>query len=190
MTIGEFLSVVIDALDEVGIPFMLTGSLASSFHGSPRATQDVDLIVPPDREALLQLSALLRDRGLYVSDDAVAESVDVRGQFNGIDPESGWKADFIVRKRRPFSESEFESRLPVRFLELDLSITRPEDLIVAKLEWAKLGDSERQLRDVADIVRVQGELLDHSEIERWSRELDVLGLWKGVLDGLRGGAPT
>lgn len=180
MKLEAFLGLVVRAMDELQLPFMLTGSLAASYHGSPRSTQDIDLVVEPDAATLLRLASTLRDRGLYVSDDAVSEAAQIRGQFNAIDPDSGWKADFIVRKDRPFSVAEFRRRRPIRLLNLDLAITRPEDLIVAKLEWAKAGDSERQIRDVAEIVAVQGSTLDIARVERWVGELSLDEQWELV----------
>lgn len=158
-------------MEETGVPFMLTGSLAASFHGAPRATQDVDLVVEPNESALLGLASFLREQSFYVSDDAVREALELQGQFNCIDPGSGWKADFIIRKRRPFSESEFADRIPFQFLELDLAIARPEDLIVAKMEWARLGDSERQIADVVEIMRIQGEALDLARLHCTGRRV-------------------
>ena len=168
---------VVGALDDLEIPFMLTGSLAGSYHGSPRATQDVDLVVDADAPALLRLADRLREADLYVSDQAVSEAARSRGQFNAIDPTSGWKVDFIVRKDRPFSQSEFVGRQPFRFLDVDLAITRAEDLIVAKLEWSKLGDSDRQLRDVVEILAAQGSRLDYDHVDRWVRELSLEDQW-------------
>ena len=73
--------------------------------------------------------------------DLVKEDVRICGQSNAIDPGSGWKADYIIRNHRPFSIAEFDDRQPLRFLGLELSVARAEDLIVAKLERAKHGDS-------------------------------------------------
>jgi hypothetical protein len=44
LTTGILFSRVIGALDRAGIRYMLTGSFASSYHGSPRATQDIDIV--------------------------------------------------------------------------------------------------------------------------------------------------
>ena len=181
MSLEGFLGLVVETLDATSIPFMLTGSLAGSYHGAPRATQDIDLVVETDLASLLRLADSLRGAGLYVSDEAVREAFDARGQFNAIDPSSGWKADFIIRKERRFSEEEFGRRQPFTFLGLDLSVVSAEDLVVAKLEWARLGESERQLRDVAEILAVQGDSLDIPRIEKWVREFGLDNLWRRAL---------
>lgn len=180
MTLEKFLSFVVQTLDAFEVPFMLTGSLAASYHGSPRANQDVDLVIDEGVEVLLQVASALREGGFYVNDAAVKEAVEVRGQFHAVDPSSGWKADFIVRKDRPFSIAEFDDRQALRFLGLELSVARAEDLIVAKLERAMLGDSERQIRDATEILAVQGEALDLDRIDRWVTELALEDQWAKV----------
>lgn len=187
MTLRNLLALVATILDEVGAPYMLTGSLAGTFHGSPRATRDIDLVVDAPLETLHAMAQRLRRAGLYVSDDAVREAVRVRGMFNAVDPESGWKVDFIVRKDRPFSRTEFDERMRVDFEGLPLEMARPEDVVVAKLEWAQKGDSERQIRDAAEILLVQEGKLDTDRIERWVSELGLESGWARAraLAGLR-----
>jgi hypothetical protein len=159
---------------------MLTGSLAASYHGAPRATQDIDVVVDAPRYALLDLAARLEEAGYYVSRVAIEEALEAGGMFNAVDSESGWKVDFILRKDRPFSRSEFDARTAITFAGLELSVARAEDVIVAKLEWSRLGDSQRQLRDVAEILAVQGSELDIAQIERWAAELGILEEWKSA----------
>ncbi len=177
MALEQLLTLVVGCLESVGIPYMLTGSLAASYHGAPRSTQDVDMVVDAGVSALVRLAEQLRKAGLYVSDEAVREASAIRGQFNAIDPESGWKVDFIVKKERPFSEKEFGDRAQIRFLGLDLRIARAEDLVVAKLDWAQRGSSRRQLEDVAQILRVQGANLDRRSVEQWVETMGLEAEW-------------
>jgi len=177
LNLRGLLELVVGILDGAEVPYMLTGSLAGSYHGAPRSTQDIDLVVEASVAALLEVATKLRTHGLYVSDDAIREAHAARGMFNAVDPDSGWKVDFIVRKDRPFSRAEFESRREIEFLGLELSIASAEDLIVAKLEWARLGNSERQLRDVVEIIAVQGAGLDVRRIEEWTTKLDLETEW-------------
>jgi hypothetical protein len=96
-----------------------------------------------------------------------------RSQFNVIEQASGWKVDFLVRKDRPFSMEEFARRQPAQLLGRPSFVTTAEDLIIAKLEWASAGQSERQLDDVAGVVDAVGPDLDTRYIQRW---VSVLGL--------------
>ncbi len=72
---------------------MLTGSYASSVHGAPRASQDIDIVIAPTRQQLLDLLALFPDTEYYVSHQAALEALATLGQFNVIDFVSGWKID-------------------------------------------------------------------------------------------------
>jgi hypothetical protein len=173
LSLRDLLMLVTSKLVESNVPYMLTGSLAGSFHGAPRATQDIGLVVGAPLERLLELAASLRESGMYVSDEAVQEAHRTAGMFNAIDPGTGWKIDFSIRKRRPFSEAEFQARQVIDLWGMEVSIASAEDMIVAKLEWAQMGDSERQLRDVVEILKVQGGTLDRDRIQRW---VEVLGL--------------
>lgn len=158
---------------------MVTGSFASSYHGLPRATQDIDLVVNGAPERILDAVRRLVDAGFYVSEDAAREAIQSRGQFNVIDSERGWKIDLILRKDRPFSRAEFARREVLDdVFGAPVFMTTAEDLVLAKLEWARMGDSERQLRDVVGILRAQGDRLDRIHIEEWARELGVTAEWE------------
>ena len=180
MTLASLLQRVIKILDEAEIPYMLTGSLAAAYYAVPRATQDIDLVVEALPAQLSGLADLLSAAGLYVSSGAAKEASIHEGQFNKIDPETGWKVDLIVRRSRPFSVSEFERRSRATALGLELSMVTREDLVVAKLEWAKKGESELQLKDVQAILRTAGPDFDWDYVERWVEELALEDQWQAV----------
>jgi len=178
---APFLQLVIRALDQSGIPHMVVGSMASGIHGAPRFTQDIDLVIDPTPAALNQLVRNLIADGVYANADVAAAELRRRGQFNAIDDSGTWKADLIFKKERAFSRSEFERRGVCAVLGATTFVATPEDTILAKLEWAKLGGgSEQQLRDVRGIIDVKGDDLDHVYIERWVDELGVRQLWARV----------
>jgi hypothetical protein len=177
---AEFLAQLTGALDRAGIAHMLAGSFASSLHGSPRATQDIDLVVDPGFESLERLLVDLSGADVYLDADVAREELRRRGQFNVIDGNTGWKADMIFRKARPFSRSELERRAMFTVLGVRVFVASAEDTVLAKLEWAKLGESERQLRDVRGILDVKGAALDQIYVERWLDDLGVRDLWERV----------
>jgi hypothetical protein len=177
---AAFLARLIEALDQAGVPNMIAGSFASSLHGLPRATQDIDMVVDPTFQSLDRLLVLLESDDLYLDAEVAREEFRRRGQFNVIEVESGWKADLIFRKARPFSVSELERRAPSIVLGVRVFAASAEDTVLAKLEWAKLGESERQLRDVRGILEVKGATLDRVYIERWLDQLGVRELWDRV----------
>jgi len=152
---------------------MLTGSLASSMHGEPRSTHDIDLIIDPTRDSLAKLLEGFPAEAYYVSRNTAFEALEARSLFNVIDFESGWKVDFLIRKDREFSVVEFGRRRVSELLGFQIFVASPEDVILAKLEWARMSDSERQIRDAAGILRAQGEAIDTEHLERWARHLNV-----------------
>ena len=178
MTAAALLQSVVRALDATGIPFMLTGSLAAAYHGAGRATMDIDVVIDPTASQLTALLESLAAPGIYVSHGAATDALVHRSMFIVIDVASGWKADLIVRKNRPFSENEFRRRREGEYEGCPLWVTTVEDLIVAKLEWAKLGASARQLEDVAELLRLHDESLDHGYLERWIDELGLSAQWQ------------
>lgn len=182
MTEDPFASMVAE-LDRAAIGYMLAGSFASSYHGSPRTTHDIDIVIDPTRDQLDRFARTLDPDRYAVSDIAIAEAWRRRGMFNVICIESGWKVDLILRKDRAFSRTEFERRVRVDLAGLDAWMATAEDTIVAKLEWAKAGESERQLRDVAGIVSRAGDGLDRVYLERWVTELDLADVWQRVVRG-------
>jgi hypothetical protein len=102
--------------------------------------------------------------------------------FNVIETVSGWKVDLIVRKDRPFSEAEFARRRRLEVLGVDMMIASPEDVVLSKLEWARLGGSERQLDDVRGVLRLQGSALDVAYLRRWAVDLGVADLLDSVIN--------
>jgi hypothetical protein len=156
---------------------MLTGSFASSLHGAPRTTQDIDVVIDPTPRSLLALVQQFPVEDYYVSEEAAREALAIEGMFNVIDLTSGWKIDFILRKSRPFSREEFGRRRTAELLGMPISVASPEDVVVAKLEWAKLGESERQIDDAAAIVRTQGAALDLEYVARWVAALGLTEPW-------------
>ncbi len=121
MTFAALLADVVAMLDRARVPYMVTGSLASSFHGEPRATLDVDVVIDPTPASLASLTDELLRSDFYVDADAARQALDDRSQFNAIGS-GAFKVDFIIRKDRPFSIEEFGRRQPA-----DLLIGVPDD---------------------------------------------------------------
>ena len=175
----DLLERIVPALQQAGVPFMVAGSFASTAHGLPRATQDLDIVIDPTGKSLAALLALLAPEVYYVDADVARDAFRTHGMFNVIDHATGWKIDFIFRKDRSFSEQEFERRRPITLLGVEVSMASAEDTIVAKLEWSKLGGgSERQRRDIAGMLATVGDELDYGYIERWLSELDLSDEWE------------
>jgi hypothetical protein len=162
------------ALDASGVAYMLTGSFASSYHGAPRAPQDIDLVIDPSEAELRGFVALLTPELWYSDLDAALDALARRSMFNIVDLGSGWKIDLILRKDRAFSGEEFARRQAVDFLGRTLFIASAEDVVLSKLEWARDAESQRQIADAAGILRIRQGELDDAYLDRWARDLGVI----------------
>jgi hypothetical protein len=178
VTFAELFADVSARLDRAGIPYMVTGSLASSYHGEPRATRDLDIVIDPTPTTLTRLVEGLLASSFYVDADAARGALADRTQFNAIGPDAT-KLDFIIRKDRPFSVEEFARRQAADLLGTPGFIATAEDLVIAKLEWAAASDSDRQRRDVMGIVTATDDL-DEAYIERWASALGLLDAWRAI----------
>lgn len=175
----DFLERLVAALESQRFAYMFVGSMASTAHGPPRSTQDVDLVVSLNPADAARLVSLFPDHAYYLSEAAVRDAIGRRTTFNLIDFSSGWKADFMVEKARPFSAMELSRRMRAEVLGVKTWVATPEDTLLAKLEWSRIGGgSARQLEDVAGILATQGSKLDFDYIERWAPTLGVVDEWR------------
>ena len=180
MTLAELLAEIGRRLTQARIPYMVTGSIASSYHGEPRATRDIDIVIDPTPDSLEQFIGALPPDTFYVDAEGARTALAERGQFNVIESASGWKVDLVIRKNRPFSVTEFERRQAAELLGLRTFVASAEDTIIAKLEWAQAGESDRQLRDAAAILAISGEKLDYPYLERWVGALKLENVWSRI----------
>jgi hypothetical protein len=185
VSLAGFLRRVVEILDDAGVPYMLTGSLASAYYAVPRATQDLDVVIDAEESGIDRVVQGLLDAGYYVDRDAAREAWSMRGQFNAIDPESGWKADLIVRKDRAYSRGEFERRERATLLGVDVVMASLEDVLIAKLEWSRLGDSALQRRDVDLLLERTWSRLDRTYVDQWIEALDLQAEWDAALSRRR-----
>lgn len=180
----ESLDRVIRLLDEAGIPYMVAGSVGSSVHGRPRATEDADIVIDPTEEQVTCLLALL-EQGYYVSDAVALDAFRRRTMFNVVDLGGGWKVDLIIRKERPFSLQEFQRRRRLDEMGSQMWIVSPEDTILSKLEWIKGRESDVQYSDALGVAIAQWRNLDQAYLRRWAGELDIENLLARLLKDAR-----
>ena len=177
MSLAALLQQVVGVLEAARVPYMLTGSLAAAYYATPRATQDIDIVVAPEEAGLRRAVEGLSAAGYYVDLGAPLEALRSNGQFNAVDPDTGWKVDLIIRRERDFSRAEFDRRQPASLLGVEVSLASLEDLLLAKMEWAKLGDSQLQRSDIVQILERAGDRLDRAYVERRVGELGLADEW-------------
>ena len=179
--LGEVFRRISAPLNSAAIPYMLVGSFASSYYGALRSTQDVDIVISVTPEQLKQLVNKLQPMDYYADVGAALEALKSQSMFNVIDNKTGWKIDFIILKPTPFGREAFHRRHAIEFQGVQFFIASPEDLVVSKLEWANMGGSQLQLRDVATVLKKRWSSLDQSYLNKWVAELGLAAQWQSAL---------
>ena len=156
---------------------MVTGSVASSLQGEPRATHDLDIVVAVRTraaDAAAALKAAFPEPDFYLDEDAARDAIAARGMFNVIDTRDGDKVAFWLLSDDAFDRARFERRYVDTFEGVRLPVSRPEDTILMKLRWAAmLGGSEKQFVDAVRVYEVQHGRLDESYLDEWAAVLEV-----------------
>ena len=178
--LAESISVVLlvaDVLDALGVSYAIGGSLASAVHGVMRATMDADLVADLRLEHVEPLARVLGE-AFYADVAMMHDAVRRHSSFNVIHLETTLKVDVFVAKPRPFDRSQLARRqlhLLSEKPDRRAYVTSAEDIVLAKLEWYRMGGevSDRQWRDVLGVLKVQGERVDRSYLQRMAGELGV-----------------
>jgi energy-coupling factor transporter ATP-binding protein EcfA2 len=166
--------------NDLCIPYLVGGSVASSLMGEPRATEDVDIVADLTIDKLILLLQALQPR-FYVSEDAVRDAIRFKRSFNLIDNDSLGKVDIFVLKDNPFPQIEFQrrrSQLVRQNPDQMLVLPTSEDIILQKLVWYRMtkNESQRQWRDVLGVMKLQGDRLDLEYLQKWAEELSLSDL--------------
>jgi len=167
---------VIKAFDELGISYYVGGSIASSAYGTARATMDVDFISDMNFFQIKPLVEKLR-KEFFIDELMISDSIKSTSSFNLIHLETMLKIDVFILKDISFQKKAFErKRKDTLILEdesIEIYLSSPEDIILNKLEWFRMGGeiSERQWFDILGVVKVQGDNLDMKYLNDWANNL-------------------
>ena len=176
---------VVEALEALGVPYLIGGSLASAVHGVVRTTMDADLVADLQPEHAEPLAQALGD-AFYVDAASIRDAIRHRSSFNVIHLESMFKVDIFIPKQRPFDRAQLQRRTKQVIAtepEREAYVATAEDTILAKLEWYRRGGevSDRQWQDVLGVLKVQGNRLDLAYLRQWAASLGVSDLLEKAL---------
>lgn len=178
---SDLLRHALDALEGMGVDYMLVGSFASTAYGEPRFTQDIDILANFTSVHVPGLVASFPAPEFYLSAPAAREAIRNRQPFNVLHPATGNKIDFIVSQNDEWSKSQFAKRQRVRLLpDREGFCARREDIILGKIVYYAEGGSEKHLRDIAGILRISREEVDLTEITRWAEKLGIVEVWQAI----------
>ncbi len=185
---GDFIRVVLQVvrvLEKLGVHYAIGGSLSSSTHGIMRATMDADIIADLQPEHVQPFLAALSSE-FYADEGTIRDAIYRHSSFNLIHYQTAFKVDLFIPKPRPFDQMQLTRRTAVVMGTepgQQVYLTSPEDIVLAKLEWYRLGGevSDRQWQDVIGVLTVQAEDLDLDYLRHWAEQLCVWDLLERAL---------
>lgn len=177
---------VTGVLEQLGVPYFIGGSLASALYGMVRTTQDSDIVAEMRLEHLPPFVSALQEE-FYLDDEMIAEAIQRNSSFNIIHRESMFKVDIFIPRPRPFLQSQLARAQRQTFAfetEVSAKFASPEDTILSKLEWYRLGGevSERQWRDILGVLKTRAGELDLAYLQKWANDLKVSDLLERALN--------
>ncbi|MBE3565048.1 MAG: hypothetical protein IMW90_04915 [Thermogemmatispora sp.] len=182
----ETLLPLAEALEALGIRYVIGGSVASSLYGEPRQTADLDVVMelldPQQLKALVQKVAPC----YYIDEDAFRQAFRYKRSFSIISLKTYTKVDIFFPKPRALDRDAFAL---ARYRPLEqggerlFPIAPPEVIVLQKLEWYVLGgrSSARQWNDILGILRVQGSQLDLAYLRAQAVALQLRDLLEQAL---------
>lgn len=183
----ELLRYVIEALEGIDVPYALAGSIASIAYGEPRSTLDIDLVADLQHQDVARLKGRFPAPEFYLSEEAAAEAVEHRHQFNIIHPASGFKVDvFVAGDAVEASQIARRRRLPA-IGALTATFSPPEELILKKLEYYQSGGSDKHLRDIRSMLRISGAEINQERVRDLADERGLSDIWSALLETLEEG---
>jgi hypothetical protein len=179
------LLLVVEVFERLHIPYLIGGSMASALYGVARSTLDADMVADIRQEQVGVLVTALGE-AFYADDEMIRGAIQNRSCFNLIHLKSMFKVDVFIRKERLFDRVQFMRRIEqvlVADPEQRAFMSSAEDIILAKLEWYRLGNeiSDRQWRDILGVLKVQAGRLDLDYLHTWAAELKVADLFQRAL---------
>jgi hypothetical protein len=176
---------VTDVFEKLSVPYLIGGSLASTLYGMVRTTQDADIVAEMRPEHLQPFVTALQDE-FFIDDEMIAAAIQRNSSFNIIHRETMFKVDVFIPRPRPFLQSQLARAQRQTFTfetEVSAKFASPEDTILAKLEWYRLGGeiSERQWRDILGVLKTRAGVLDLSYLRKWAGELKLSDLLERAL---------
>lgn len=181
MTQVEVLLRSINVLEELGIPYMLTGALAVNFYGRPRMTHDIDVVVQVRGEHIAGIVGRFAP-DFYIAQEGIEDALVHKTMFNAIHHDTGMKVDFWQLGDEAYDRERFERRVAREVFDRRMFLPTAEDVIITKLDWYRQSNQERHLEDAIGVRQVQEGRLDKAYLMGWCQRLSLSDLAGEVWD--------
>jgi hypothetical protein len=179
----DLVELFVQPLNQLGVQYLVSGSVAVMMYGEPRLTNDIDLVVFLRREDIPRLREVFPPPSFYVPPIEVIlveMARERRGHFNVIHSDSGLKADFYTANRDELHAWASQRSKRIMYQGIAVSLAPIEYVIVRKLEYFREGGSDKHLRDIRSMLAVSGELVDQAALEDWIARRALQEEWKQV----------
>jgi hypothetical protein len=162
----EATAAVIDALDDLHIPYMVVGSFSTNFYGVPRATNDADFVVQLEPGALSALAARLRPP-FRLDPQMSFETVTATSRYVLHLVDNPFSVELFLLSEDSHDLQRFARRRRERVADREVFIPTVEDVVVTKLRWSHEGRRRKDLEDVENVVSIQGDRIDWNYVNSW-----------------------
>ncbi len=169
MNLQKALQKIVSVFQKEDIDYMIVGGFAMSYYNSFRYTEDMDIVVqmyPKDIDSIVKH---FPDWLPFV--DSFKESARQGILFNLTDFETNVRYDFMLYKDSDYNWTAFERRRKILLTDIECFVSAPEDLIIAKLKWYALSESEKQIRDIKFLLEEVE--LNKQYLEIWAKRLNI-----------------
>lgn len=187
---SELLRKIAATFDAMGARYVIVGSMASIAYGEPRFTNDIDVVVDLRSSQVNALCAAFPSPDYYLSRPAVESAIAKKFQFNILHPSSGMKVDCIIPSTGEHSQLELGRGRAITRADGNYTVVfaSPEDVIIKKMEYYREGGSEKHLRDITGVLKMQEDKIDRDYILSWAEKLQLMPIWEKVEERLEGSA--
>jgi hypothetical protein len=173
-------------LQQLGLRYFAVGSVASSIHGVPRFTNDVDLLIEIDAAAIDEIASLA-EPDFYIDADEAKRSIRIGRAFNLLHLASASKIDVFPIGSDPFHASELARAAEREWVTPDgraitLQVASAEDTVLSKLRWYKMGGmvSDRQWSDIMGVASRTDLRWDY--LREWAPRLGLTELLQRLVE--------
>src|SRR3972149_8901307 len=178
-------SLYTEILNKNKIDYLVTGSVASIAYGDPRLTHDIDLVLNLSEDQVDLFIAAFPPEQFYCPPKEVIKielKRNLRGHFNLIHNETGFKADIYFIENDELQTWAFNNRQMLKIFDGTISIAPPEYVIVKKLEFYKEGKAQKHLTDINGLLSTSRDLINFDFLNKIILEKGFNELWRSVYD--------
>lgn len=184
MTSEEATLEAIDALEKLGLAYMLVGSFSSSYYGIPRLTKDADFVIEISPQSVIGIARLLEPR-FRLDPQMSFETVTMTTRHILEAVDTKFKIELFYLSDDPHDQERFRRRRRVPLLDREVFLPSVEDVIITKLRWTQRSQHGKDWNDIRNVIAVQGDKIDWAYVHHWCDQHGT----RAVLEEIRRSIP-